>query len=83
MMEPDGRSVPADELARLALHNYGHFTTMRVDAGRVRSPSLHPHRLVNDCRTVFDTELDPATVRPFGSASPALLSGPAKVGISG
>ena len=33
-MELDGRSVTADELARLALYNYGHFTTMRVDAGR-------------------------------------------------
>lgn len=32
MMELDGRSVTADELARLALYNYGHFTTMRVDA---------------------------------------------------
>jgi hypothetical protein len=26
MMELDGRSVTADELARLALYNYGHFT---------------------------------------------------------
>jgi hypothetical protein len=31
MMELDGRSVTADELARLALYNYGHFTTMRVE----------------------------------------------------
>jgi hypothetical protein len=32
MMELDGRSVTADELARLALDNYGHFTTMREQA---------------------------------------------------
>jgi branched-subunit amino acid aminotransferase/4-amino-4-deoxychorismate lyase len=63
MMELDGRSVTADELARLALYNYGHFTTMRVDGGRVRGLSLHLRRLVNDCRTVFDAELDPATIR--------------------
>lgn len=44
MMELDGRSVMADELARLALYNYGHFTTMRVDAGRVRGLSLHLRR---------------------------------------
>ena len=62
MMELDGRSVTADEVARLARYNDGHFTTMRVDAGRVRDLSLHPRRLVNDCRTVFDAELDPATV---------------------
>lgn len=61
MMELDGRSVTADELARLALYNYGHFTTMRVDAGRVRGLSLHLRRLVNGRRTVFDAELDPAT----------------------
>ncbi|MFE9958913.1 hypothetical protein [Micromonospora sp. NPDC005299] len=72
MMELDGRSVAADELARLPLYNYGHFTTMRVDAGRVRGLSLHQRRLVNDCRTVFDAELDPATVCRFGSASPAV-----------
>jgi branched-subunit amino acid aminotransferase/4-amino-4-deoxychorismate lyase len=58
--------VTADELARLALYNYGHFTTMRVDAGRVRGLSLHLRRLVNACRTVFDAELDPATVCRFG-----------------
>ncbi len=37
MIELDDRSVTADELARPALYNYGgHFTTMRLDAGRVR-----------------------------------------------
>ena len=39
MMELDGRSVTADELARLALYNYGHFTTMRVDAAPSSTPS--------------------------------------------
>jgi hypothetical protein len=29
---------------------------------------LHPRRLVNDCRTVFDAEFDPVTVCRFGSA---------------
>ncbi|MEH1128896.1 aminotransferase class IV family protein [Micromonospora sp. CPCC 206061] len=62
-MELDGRSVTAEELAALALYNYGHFTTMRVDGGRVRGLSLHLRRLVSDCRTVFDAELDPVTVR--------------------
>ncbi|WP_246278328.1 aminotransferase class IV family protein [Phytohabitans rumicis] len=62
-MEFDGRAVTPDELARLALVNYGHFTTMRVDRGRVRGLSLHLERLVRDCRALFDADLDPATVR--------------------
>lgn len=62
-MELDGRSVTPEELAALALYNYGHFTTMRVDGGRVRGLSLHLRRLVDNCRTVFDADLDPDTVR--------------------
>lgn len=60
--------MTADEPARLVLYNYGHFTTMRVDAGRVRGLPLRLCRLVNDCHA----ELDPATGRRFGSAGPAV-----------
>src|SRR6266540_2864338 len=45
-MELDGRPVDPAELATLALYNYGHFTSMRVDAGRVRGLTLHLDRLV-------------------------------------
>jgi branched-subunit amino acid aminotransferase/4-amino-4-deoxychorismate lyase len=62
-MELDGRRVTAEELAALALYNYGHFTTMRVDGGRVRGLSLHLRRLVDNCRAVFDADLDPDAVR--------------------
>jgi branched-subunit amino acid aminotransferase/4-amino-4-deoxychorismate lyase len=63
MMELDGRPVTPDELAGLGLYNYGHFTSMRVDQGRVRGLSLHMRRLVNDCRALFDTDIDPELVR--------------------
>jgi len=63
MMELDGRPVTADELAGLALYNFGHFTSMRVDNGRVRGLSLHLRRLVNDCQTLFAADLDPEMVR--------------------
>ena len=63
MVELDGHPVTAEELAGLALYNYGHFTSMRVEDGRVRGLSLHLQRLVNDCRTLFDTDLDPEAVR--------------------
>ncbi|MCI0385911.1 aminotransferase class IV [Streptomyces sp. CNQ085] len=49
----------------MALTNYGHFTSMRVEQGRVRGVSLHLDRLVRDCRTVFDTGLDPGRVLGF------------------
>ncbi|MFF7636440.1 aminotransferase class IV [Kitasatospora sp. NPDC008050] len=57
--------VPAspDALQSLALTNYGHFTTMRVADGAVRGLALHLDRLVDDCRAVFGTDLDPARVR--------------------
>lgn len=63
MAELNGRPVSASELQTLALTNYGHFTSMRVDDGRVRGLRLHLARLVRDCRTVLDTELEPDRVQ--------------------
>nr|BFE69862.1 hypothetical protein GCM10020092_031630 [Actinoplanes digitatis] len=47
----------------LALTNYGHFTTMRVEDGRVRGLGMHLDRLVSDCATLFSAELCPANLR--------------------
>ncbi|WP_031509042.1 aminotransferase class IV [Streptomyces megasporus] len=64
MTEHGGEPVGlGDALQALALTNYGHFTSMRVERGRVRGLSLHLDRLVRDCRAVFDTRLDPERVR--------------------
>ncbi|WP_322758925.1 aminotransferase class IV family protein [Frankia sp. Cr2] len=63
MMELDGVPVSPDELAALALMNYGHFTSMRIDKNRVRGLSLHLDRLVHDCQEVFGTDLDTQKVR--------------------
>jgi branched-subunit amino acid aminotransferase/4-amino-4-deoxychorismate lyase len=63
MVELNGRPAGPDELAALALTNYGHFTSMRVDDQRVKGLTLHMERLVRDCRAVFDAELDPERVR--------------------
>ncbi|MFD8707760.1 aminotransferase class IV [Kitasatospora sp. NPDC059648] len=62
-IEIDG--VPADpaRLAALGLLNYGHFTTLRVEAGGVRGLELHLDRLVRDCRALFAAELDRALIR--------------------
>ncbi|MBV6697407.1 aminotransferase class IV family protein [Kitasatospora aureofaciens] len=62
-IEIDGEPADAARVAALGLLNYGHFTTLRVEAGRVRGLALHLERLVRDCRVLFAAELDPARVR--------------------
>ncbi len=62
-MELNGKPVTRRELQALALVNYGHFTTMRVDKRRVRGLALHLERLARDCHVVFDAELDIDRVR--------------------
>ncbi len=61
--ELDGRPVTVAELQTLAMTGYGHFTTFRVEAGRVRGLSLHLERLLRDCRATFGVPLDPDRVR--------------------
>lgn len=49
---------------QLALTSYGHFTSMRVDAGgRIRGLSLHLDRLDRDSREVFGIGVEPDRVR--------------------
>ncbi|MFE7776327.1 aminotransferase class IV family protein [Streptomyces sp. NPDC057445] len=62
MATVDGAPASVDDLQALALTNYGHFTTMRVENGAVRGLSLHLDRLVRDSDTVFGAELDPERV---------------------
>lgn len=63
MAELDGVPADLDQIKALALINYGHFTSMRVDDQRVRGLSLHLERLMDDCRRVFDAELDADWIR--------------------
>lgn len=61
----DGRPADAATVAALALGNYGHFTTMRVENGAVRGLSRHLERLGRDCATLFGVELDTGRVREW------------------
>ncbi|WP_405613901.1 aminotransferase class IV family protein [Streptomyces sp. NBC_01508] len=65
MMELNGRPADPESLKALALVNYGHFTSMRVDNQRVRGLALHMERLARDCLTVFDARLDIDRVREY------------------
>ncbi|MEU8524855.1 aminotransferase class IV family protein [Streptomyces sp. NPDC048629] len=58
MAELNGKLATIDDLQSLALTNYGHFTSMRMEDGAIRGLSLHLDRLVRDCRIVFGVELD-------------------------
>lgn len=57
-MRLNGVLPTMDQVKTLALTNYGHFTSMRVEDGRVRGLSLHMQRLARDCRVLFESDLD-------------------------
>jgi branched-subunit amino acid aminotransferase/4-amino-4-deoxychorismate lyase len=63
MAHIDRGPASLDDVQRLALLNYGHFTSIRVDHQHVRGLSLHFARLTEDCRALFGVELDVDHVR--------------------
>jgi branched-subunit amino acid aminotransferase/4-amino-4-deoxychorismate lyase len=63
MTHMDGGFDRSEAFQSLALSNYGHFTTMRAEDGRVRGFSMHLERLAADCRMLFSAELSPDEVR--------------------
>jgi branched-subunit amino acid aminotransferase/4-amino-4-deoxychorismate lyase len=65
MAELNGALVPPDALQALGLVNYGHFTSMRVEAQRIRGLSHHLDRLARDCRLIFAADLDRELVRDY------------------
>ncbi|MFC4529264.1 aminotransferase class IV [Sphaerisporangium dianthi] len=81
-MELNGRPVTPGELGPLALYNYGHFTTMRVEDLRVRGLSLHLDRLLGDCRVVHGVELDLDRVRHLVRRAAAAAASPAVVRVT-
>ncbi|MFJ1709832.1 aminotransferase class IV [Kitasatospora sp. NPDC088346] len=81
MAELNGNPISLEELQALALTNYGHFTSMQIEDGRVRGLDLHLKRLARDCRTVFDVELDTKRVLELARRV-APVSGAAVVRVS-
>jgi branched-subunit amino acid aminotransferase/4-amino-4-deoxychorismate lyase len=64
-MQLNGVTPSMDQVKTLALTNYGHFTSMLTEDGRVRGLSLHMQRLAKDCRLLFDADLDIDQVRSY------------------
>jgi len=61
--ELNGEPVTLEGLRYPALLNFGHFTSMQVDDGRVRGLDLHMQRLEDATRELFAATLDAAAVR--------------------
>lgn len=64
-MQLNGVPPTMDQVKALALTNYGHFTSMLTEDGRVRGLSLHMQRLARDCRLLFGVDLDIDQVRHY------------------
>ncbi|WP_210408240.1 aminotransferase class IV [Allokutzneria sp. NRRL B-24872] len=52
-----------DAARTIAVFNYGHFTSMRAEGGRVRGLGLHLERLDRDARLVFGEGVDAEAVK--------------------
>jgi len=63
--ELNGAPTRAEDLAALALLNYGHFTSMQIRDGRVRGLDLHLQRLERATRELFSSGLDTDQVRAW------------------
>jgi branched-subunit amino acid aminotransferase/4-amino-4-deoxychorismate lyase len=61
----DGRAASAEQLHRLALESYGHFTAMQVRGHRVRGLALHLARLDAASREMFGSQADGDLIRGF------------------
>lgn len=73
-MTPATEGSPAfEDIRSLALLNYGHFTSIRVDNQHARGLSLHFARLASDCQALFGVELDLDYVRDLARKAVADL----------
>lgn len=59
----NGRVATPEDLAALALVNYGHFTTLQVRAGAALGLELHLERLEVATSALFGMQLEPERVR--------------------
>ncbi|MDN3353878.1 aminotransferase class IV family protein [Actinomadura sp. DC4] len=62
-IEINGHPATAEELARPAVVNYGHFTVMQVRGGRTRGMDLHLARLDAAGNVLFGAGIDAVLVR--------------------
>jgi branched-subunit amino acid aminotransferase/4-amino-4-deoxychorismate lyase len=77
--ELNGAPATADDLRALALTNYGHFSSMQVEAGGVRGLDRHLARLDAATRELFGRPLDADVVRGYMRSALAGYEGAASM----
>ncbi|MEV4575415.1 aminotransferase class IV family protein [Nonomuraea jabiensis] len=65
MAELNGSTASLKDLKALALTNFGHFTSMRVEEGGVRGLGLHMARIKRDSQLLFDASPEEGSVREY------------------
>ena len=63
IVEIDGEPASPQDLHRVAVMNYGHFTSMQVREGRVRGFELHLDRLASSSAVLFGHALGRERIR--------------------
>ena len=63
IVEIDGKTATPQDLHRVAVMNYGHFTSMQVRDGRVRGFGLHLDRLTSSSAVLFGHAVERERVR--------------------
>ncbi|MBE8519695.1 aminotransferase class IV family protein [Amycolatopsis sp. H6(2020)] len=80
VVQRNGRTATAEELAPLAFAGYAHFTAMQVRGGRVRGLDLHLDRLRSASAEMFGRALPDGRVRSL--LRTALAAGPDDVSLT-
>ncbi|WP_410596383.1 aminotransferase class IV family protein [Amycolatopsis sp. lyj-23] len=80
VVQRNGRTATAEDLAPLAFAGYAHFTAMQVRGGRVRGLDLHLARLRSASLEMFGRALPDDRVRSL--LRTALAAGPADVSLT-
>ncbi|MEO3806610.1 aminotransferase class IV family protein [Nonomuraea sp. B1E8] len=65
MAELNGSAVSVEDLQVLALTNFGHFTSIRVEEGGVRGLELHMARLKRDSQLLFGVSPNEDSIREY------------------
>lgn len=80
IVQRNGRSANAEELAPLAFAGYAHFTAMQVRGGQVRGLDLHLERLRSSSLDLFGQALPDDRMRAY--LREALRAGPADLSLT-
>lgn len=80
--EVNGEAATLEDVRRVALFNFGHFTSMQFRDGGVRGLALHLERLAHATRELFGHELPASRVRACLAHALEGVDGPVSVRVN-